>query len=742
MKDTKRRAAALLCAAALILNLPAYALASENAAELPEQELIVAQTEPEAAGAEAPEASEEAPEASEEAPEVSEEAPEVSEEAPEASEEAPEVSKEAPEASEEAPEEEGVAPAEDNGIKNVQELNQAIKAAADGATIRVNTPELDGGEDFIDIRNKKNLTLELGTTKLRYVPTSGARYALRITGGSGITVRGGQLSGGGVYVRDSAQNVLLQDISVNNAYEHGVYVTNNAKQVAVRKLTIANAESIGIYVAKANLSCIEDCAISGGGKTVKAIELNNASSVSGSIVRNRISDITDKGILVTNRKENDQYVANSGSWVAGDIANNVLTGVRGDGIGIYHGSHCKSITGNQLTNIGGAHNGVDGDYGIIIDSMINEGTYAESITNNTISNVTYAGIVIYSGPNGDHASSVLQDTAFVSGNISGNRLTNVGCYPHSPGWTKEKKKGCLSGIYVDTHACVKGDITGNTVDTVGEHGIYIHLKSWVKNISGNTVKNARQDGIEVYTATVKGGITGNTITNSGEHGISALNAGLIQGKVEKNTVTGAGMCGIYLDKSQAKSALNKNKLTKVKKHGINLSGGSFAAKATNNTIAVLDAANSYGIRVTGKSKLPGITGNKVSGKMKNGIRIDQLLAKTTISKNTLSVSGKKSFLPMNLTGAPKLALIVTNNTITGNLTHYGITLTKGIATIKGNTIKKCTCPINVVSNKFAVTVQGNKLSQNKENKVRVAGKKVDTAKLKKPQKLGKVTISA
>lgn len=82
----------------------------------------------------------------------------------------------------------------------------------------------------------------------------------------------------------------------------------------------------------------------------------------------------------------------------GDIKENTITKCTGDGIGIYHASYCGAIINNTRDTIGGNHNGGDGDYGIIIDSMMKADTYCTKIAGNNIKNVTYAGIAVYSGP--------------------------------------------------------------------------------------------------------------------------------------------------------------------------------------------------------------------------------------------------------------------------------------------------------------------------------------------------------
>lgn len=251
----------------------------------------------------------------------------------------------------------------------------------------------------------------------------------------------------------------------------------------------------------------------------------------------------------------------------GDIKENTITKCTGDGIGIYHASYCGAIINNTLDTIGGNHNGGDGDYGIIIDSMMKADTYCTKIAGNNIKNVTYAGIAVYSGP-ARSTSTIYQDTAFVKGNIENNTLKNCGIYKPSAGWKQEiaagGKQGCLSAIYVDTHARVKGDICNNTIDKTGEHGVYIHLCSYVSNIYGNTISNVKEAGIEVYQSTVTNEIYENVITNSGTNGIAAGEKGVVKGAIRNNTITTTGQCGVYLDKSQMNTVKN-NKISGVKK---------------------------------------------------------------------------------------------------------------------------------------------------------------------------------
>ncbi|MCI8280105.1 MAG: hypothetical protein HFI76_00040 [Lachnospiraceae bacterium] len=529
----------------------------------------------------------------------------------------------------------------------------------------------------------------------------------------------------GIYLKDGAQTGSIKNNEVNTCYI-GIYIVG-ARVGSISNNKVLRVGEHGIYLANNSLATG-----SISGNTVKsfkrsAIQLYTGCTVKGKIINNVIQDGKGTGILITgptNKKKGS---------VVGNIEKNNISNCTGDGIGIYHASHCGSIKNNKLDTIGGNHNGNEGDYGIIVDSMMKADTYCKDITNNEIKNVTYAAIAIYSGPSAS-TSTIYQDTAYVKGNIANNKIINSGTYKPSKDWKQEiangGKKGCLSGIYVDTHARVKGDICNNTVDIVGEHGIYIHLMSFVRSIYGNSVTNSKEAGIEIFESTVEKDIYDNTISNAGTNGIAGGRNGIVKGKIRDNIIKNTKGCGIYLDLSKF-TEISKNKISGVKKHGIYVTDKSTATKIQANTISMSNAVDGCGIKTSEDSIIAKIHKNKIEGKMSYGVRTAGAMRNMEISNNTMTTSNssKEQFNPIRLMNGRGFTYTVKNNNITGNKTNYGIRIEVGKAQITGNTVKKMTYPIYVKSNKYVVTIKDNKISENKNNSIKTAGKKITTNKV-------------
>ncbi len=573
------------------------------------------------------------------------------------------------------------------------------------------------------------------------IQTKGNASVLKGIKNNSITGASAKDSDNGIYVTDGASVAELSGNKVSK-FSTGMYI-RGAAAGSVAGNEVRETGLYGIYLAQSSVvngdikENLVDKFGTNGVKIVKysvegsepaGIQLYTGCKVSGKISNNKISNGKGKGILITGPTE-----TKAGSS-AGDIEYNTITQCTGDGIAIYHGSHCGAIVNNILDTIGGNHSGKDGDYGIIIDSMMAADTYCTKIENNSIKNVTYAGIAVYSGP-AESTSTKFQDTGHVKENISNNTLVNCGSYPASKDWkteiSKGGKQGCLSGIYVDTHGRVYGDICNNTISKTGEHGVYIHLCSFVENIYNNNIDGCKQAGVEVYKSTVTGDIYNNIITNSGTNGIAGGNDSVVKGSVRDNTITGTGGCGIYLDKSKFPVIVN-NTMTGVKKNGIYVSDKSSSQNIALNQISMNKEKDGYGIKVADGSKVKDIKQNTIQGKMVYGIRISCAYNNISITSNTITTSNasKKAFSPIHLTGDKKYTFTVKKNMVTGNKTNYGIRVLKGKASISGNTVKKTTYPVYIEKNNMNVTVKDNVLSGNNKNLVKVVNSKYAVSPVK------------
>lgn len=563
-----------------------------------------------------------------------------------------------------------------------------------------------------------------------------ATYGIRINGCTvgditGNTISGVKATTQGLYITDDAITGAISTNTISNCYI--ALYPRSSTMGAISSNTFTN-NGDAIYLANDS--------VANGSITANvidtfdevAIQLYTQCKVNGNIDNNVIRNGKGTGILLTGPTDDKGGSPTSGSVVTGNIQSNTITNCTGDGIGVYHASYCQAITGNVLDTIGGNHNGNEGDYGIIVDSMMKAKTYCSEISYNSIANVTYAGIAVYSGPSAS-TSKIYQDTAYVSGDIYGNTLTNCGCYQASKDWKEEIakgwKKGCLSGIYVDTHARVYGDIHDNVVDKTNEHGIYIHLMSYVNNIYKNTVKDTKEAGIEIYRSTVLGDIYENTLSNSGTFGMKVIKYSDVKGKIRNNLIDKGPEGGIYVDASKV-NIISENTLKGVKKSGIGVADSSTAQLVELNSVAMSDQATGIGIQVSWNSKVKTVSKNKVSGKMAYGIKYDSVLVDSTVTGNTLTTknAAKKLFSPIYVTGSKSKTITIKDNSVTGNKSNYGIRLMKGKAVIDGNTIKNTTYPIYIVDNKNAVTVSNNTIKGNKTNAIKTTKNKYTLGAMK------------
>ncbi len=357
---------------------------------------------------------------------------------------------------------------------------------------------------------------------------STGEYAIRIRNAENAVVEGGIFNGSGILVNGS-DNVSIKDTVIENPPYGGIVVKGVNKQCSLSGNTVNNSKKWSITLLGAEFEGnIEENTITKS--TEIAIYIYN-SNLKGDIANNTIKNCKATGIYA------------GLSPIDGDIKENTLKNVKGQGIGIYHASHVNAIDGNMLDGIGGRDDGFNGNVAIMINADEGPGkkaykTYAKKITNNTIKNVSYSGIALYSGPSGKKETSANQDKAFVKGNIEGNTLYNIGTYKPSKEWKKEIAKGgkvgAHVGIYVDTHARVYGDICENSITKSSQHGIYLRVGSIVNNIHSNTIKNVKEDGISVLSSKVTGSVYNNKVTNAKRAGLYVRENAVIN-KVTGNT---------------------------------------------------------------------------------------------------------------------------------------------------------------------------------------------------------------
>ena len=549
-------------------------------------------------------------------------------------------------------------------------------------------------------------------------------YAFYIAGNYAV-LKNGTISEAGVSVHANAPKSSIEKLSITSAPDKGIFVGKSKVAGNIKNNKISSPNGPGINVQGTVAGSISGnritkcrskengsiCLMRGG--TVKGKISDNVISggkshgiqmfskcKSGDIVGNKISSIADRGILITGASGTSK---NDGSR-AGNITGNTLTNVKAHGISIYHGSRVGHITKNTLKNIGGKNNKTIGDYAITINAGCKFETYAKSIKNNTINNVTYAGIVVFSGP--DEASSKKwQDNGHIKGDISGNTVIKSASYKKKVNWNRTNQV-CQGAIYVDSHARVYGNICNNTVKSSYDDGINILAYSRVKNIYGNKISGARYAGIAVCNnSTVLGKVYKNSVSGTKFYGLFVNNRGRIKGRVTGNTFKGAGVNGVHINKSSKVSKFINNKVIGAKLYGLISTGKSKVSEVSGNTISTKHKKNSISIIANDKSPIAMIKGNKISGRYACGIRVKYPGKKVKVLKNVLksgNPKGAKS-LGINIEGCKNKTIKIQGNKITGNKTGPGIYIRTSRVVARKNSFKKCRSKIGQADRKYKLS---------------------------------------
>lgn len=227
-----------------------------------------------------------------------------------------------------------------------------------------------------------------------------------------------------------------------------------------------------------------------------------------------------------------------------------------------------------------------------------KGVYMENITisNNKISNVSYAGILARGFKNSaienntitNSGKSAITADKWSGGFIHGNTITSSDSY----GVYIENSvlhfvndniiKNC-NNFALDLNASTTETIKNNTIDGCKKSGILISTNSVVnQNIEGNTIKNLIGEtchGIYIYGGKVVNKITGNTISNVSTNGIYILKGSA--GDITGNEIKNVKASGIAFS-SATFNSLSNNNISNCER-GIRLSSGSNGNKIEANT---------------------------------------------------------------------------------------------------------------------------------------------------------------
>lgn len=641
-------------------------------------------------------------------------------------------------------------------------------------------------------------------------------------------MKNGIISGGGIYCKES-NNVKISNIEFNDCNTNGITAKQSANLEfngvdfneisscglsfencsinVLNNIKCNNVNKVGISLKTSTANDITNCNIQNTGShgiklyisSVKNIKYNTLTNIGelgiylkGPMLLQKNAATgeyepieSENAVSNTIAIENNDYGSS-----AENIEHNTLKNCKSDGIGIYHGSWCKEIIYNELDTIGGNHNGYAGDYGIILDSMMKAKTYCTRIANNTIKNVTYCGIAVYSGPSSvggrnEWFDKKYQDTAYVEKNIENNKFINCGTYKPSDGWKKEFKQGCLSAIYIDTHALIKGDICDNTIETTGENGIYIHVFSSVSNIYNNIIKDCKEYGIHVYlNSEVRGNIESNKIYNSGLSGIAVTKTSIVGGLIKANTIDKVNDIGIYSSDSQIRGITN-NTISNIKNIGICLYNKAKGVKSStvnaNIESNTINTCGKSGIAITKNSSIDGsIKSNTIKNANENGIYINDNSSALDIKNNTIkniknigiylnnkaNVSGAISKNNLNncqkngisVNNTSKLGGKITSNTIE-KITENGIFVgnSSNVSSINNNILKNIksvgvylkeksvtldintnTITVNNVKNGIAIKAANNSKLRNIKNNI-IDGKMIYAMRILGVYKNGEIS---
>ena len=325
-----------------------------------------------------------------------------------------------------------------------------------------------------------------------------------------------------------------------------------------------------------------------------------------------------------------------------------------------------------------------------------------------------------------------------------------------------------TGIFVRP-GCVIGNITGNTINTTGSHGIRL-TTSTAGDILNNTISRTQEDGISLYTGAKAGKIDGNNLSkiglaksSDGDFGIIVNSnseydtcvdeicdnnvdgvpyAGIavhsmkkgssgstakaqhytayVKGDIARNTVTNAAThsgkdceAAIYIDSyGLVKGSIEGNTVRSSGDDGISAITGSIVrGSIMGNEISAVDECS---IGVKDSAVVEGmINGNKISSPKNHGMMINNdATVEGAIQKNTIT-SAKVNGI--SLTKSAKAGTIK-NNTIK-NAGTYGV-IAGDKSTIKqlaSNTISIKNNPkkgMGIISNKGCTItkITGNKIS--------------------------------
>jgi CSLREA domain-containing protein len=392
---------------------------------------------------------------------------------------------------------------------------------------------------------------------------SGLTIALSVasTTISGLTIK--NFDGNGIGFSGSRLTLIDNNHLISNG-QAGIGVYQNPSDGLDKNITISNNISEyngwdGIQSAQVNGVTIKNNTTNHN--TQKGIFINTADNQS--ISGNTSTFNGSAGIQITssigNTLTGNTLTSNTGQGVYLDhststtIENNTVNSNTNDGVNLNYATS-TTINGNTINSNGNMGINVNNSYsntvsnntinnndaGVIIQNYSDNNT----ISGNTINNSnTYSGIYIHLFSNGTVISNnnisgsasgydCIQLLGTENTQVTGNTLANC------------NQDGISIHQNVAYGAGLNNDISGNTITSVGRHGIYVGESGNIydTNITGNTISTSANDGIKILNA-ASTTVSSNTLHSNYNYGINLNTSG--DNRIFSNTIYSNGSVGSY-----------------------------------------------------------------------------------------------------------------------------------------------------------------------------------------------------
>lgn len=553
-----------------------------------------------------------------------------------------------------------------DGGKNVAVTLNALNNNADDAiniknTTGITTVDINAiqhaGKDGIRIDHAEGLTVYNNVVAANGTGAGAGEDGIAVSNSAGAkilqnaVIAGSTVGSAGAPDAISADAIGAKGVGINVSGSNGVTLDNN----------MVSAGNLYLYTPTAPTATV------GTGSGSTGISVTN--SAGATLVQNFVTGTSLAGTFDTST---DPLYTGLAHLTKTNTGSHGSATTNGDGIkvtasagshldhnNVYDTKSTSDNNGSGINVIDSADTSVNASYvdntawdGIrVVSSSDSTLVTGDSITNNSVSNVTRVGIYARSTDGLQVSGNWAVDTHMAGyGGISTDFGANYNIHDN----TVVNSDGSGIRLYDATGA---NTISGNHIDGTALSGI-VGDGTANMTISGNFIGlnggNVKGDGVNA-TGLTAGSTTGNQIAGVAGNGINLTNASGYS--ISGNTITGAGVNGIFLNGGTGLNVDN-NTITASGLSGIELSGvsQSFIGTGTKNTIDGQGVSTDSGIRLDGS----------------NGI---------TVSNNVISNTQIDGIRTFNSSG-----LTATNNTISGvKGSGIGIASSDG-ATLTGNHI--------------------------------------------------------